>query len=83
YPNQVNNVLAFPGVFRGALDADAGAFTQRMLVAAAKAIAGIVSQEELRAEYIIPSPFNRKVVPAVAEAVERAAREEPPASPRL
>ncbi|MDQ3932543.1 MAG: NAD-dependent malic enzyme, partial [Actinomycetota bacterium] len=76
YPNQVNNVLAFPGVFRGALDAEAGAFTQPMLVAAAKAIAGIVQEGELRAEYIIPSPFNGKVVPAVAEAVERAAREE-------
>lgn len=76
YPNQVNNVLAFPGVFRGALDAGARAFTQRMLVAAAKAIAGIVSEEELRATYIIPSPFNEKVVPAVATAVESAARGE-------
>ncbi|MFN2557594.1 MAG: NAD-dependent malic enzyme [Nitriliruptorales bacterium] len=76
YPNQVNNVLAFPGVFRGALDADARAFTQRMLVAAAQAIAGIVSDDELGATYIIPSPFNRKVAPAVAEAVELAAREE-------
>ncbi|MDQ4130819.1 MAG: NAD-dependent malic enzyme [Actinomycetota bacterium] len=76
YPNQVNNVLAFPGVFRGALDANASAFTRKMLVAAAKAIAGIVSDEELRASYIVPSPFNDRVAPAVARAVELVAREE-------
>ena len=69
FPNQINNVLVFPGIFRGALDARATAITEPMKVAAAKAIASIVSADELREDYIIPDPFNEKVAPAVAKAV--------------
>ncbi|MDO8184816.1 NAD-dependent malic enzyme [Conexibacter sp. JD483] len=76
YPNQINNVLCFPGIFRGALDVRAGRITEEMKVAAADAIAAIVRDDELREDYIIPSVFNRDVAPAVAEAVERAARAE-------
>jgi malate dehydrogenase (oxaloacetate-decarboxylating) len=75
YPNQINNVLAFPGVFRGALDAGATAITEHMKVAAAQAIADVVSDEERRPSYIVPSVFNASVAPAVAEAVRRAAEE--------
>jgi malate dehydrogenase (oxaloacetate-decarboxylating) len=75
YPNQINNVLAFPGVFRGALDARARSITEPMKVAAAKAIAGVVGPDELRFNYIIPSVFNPKVAPAVAEAVAEASRQ--------
>jgi malate dehydrogenase (oxaloacetate-decarboxylating) len=74
YPNQINNVLAFPGVFRGALDVRARSVTDEMRVAAAGAIAGIVGDTDLREDYIIPSVFNRDVAPAVAEAVAEAAR---------
>ncbi|HEY4280054.1 MAG TPA: NAD-dependent malic enzyme [Conexibacter sp.] len=74
YPNQINNVLCFPGIFRGALDVRATHITEAMKMAAAEAIAGIVADDELREEYIIPSVFNRDVAPAVAAAVERAAR---------
>ena len=74
YPNQINNVLAFPGIFRGALDVRASAITEDMKVAAAEAIAGIVLPQELREEHIIPSALNRDVAPAVAEAVARVAR---------
>ena len=73
YPNQINNVLAFPGVFRGALDVRARMINEDMKLAAARAIAGVVSEDELHAEYIIPSVFNREVVSAVAPAVARAA----------
>jgi malate dehydrogenase (oxaloacetate-decarboxylating) len=69
YPNQLNNVLAFPGIFRGALDARASAINEVMKLAAANAIASIVTEEELNEEYIIPSVFNDKVVPAVRRAV--------------
>ena len=69
FPNQINNVLVFPGIFRGALDARATAITEPMKVAAAKAIASIVSDEELSEDYIIPDAFNEKVAPAVAKAV--------------
>ena len=69
FPNQINNVLVFPGIFRGALDARATAITEPMKVAAAKAIASIVSDDELREDYIIPDPFNEKVAAAVARAV--------------
>jgi malate dehydrogenase (oxaloacetate-decarboxylating) len=72
-PNQINNVLAFPGVFRGALDAEARAITEAMKVAAARAIATIVADDELRPDYIVPSVFDRKVAPAVARAVKEAA----------
>jgi malate dehydrogenase (oxaloacetate-decarboxylating) len=73
YPNQINNVLAFPGIFRGALDARASAITESMEVAAGHAIAATIAPEELSADYIIPSVFNRDVVPAVAAAVAAAA----------
>jgi malate dehydrogenase (oxaloacetate-decarboxylating) len=72
-PNQINNVLAFPGVFRGALDAEAREITEEMEVAAAEAIAGRVADDELRPEYIVPSVFDRGVAPAVAAAVQEAA----------
>jgi malate dehydrogenase (oxaloacetate-decarboxylating) len=74
YPNQINNVLCFPGVFRGALDVRARAITEEMKMAAAQAIAAIVPAEELREDYIIPSVFNRDVAPAVAAAVAEQAR---------
>ncbi len=72
YPNQVNNVLAFPGIFRGALDAMAKEINMEMKLAAAKAISSIV-QSSLRADYIIPKPFDSKVLPAVATSVAAAA----------
>src|SRR4051794_31540144 len=73
YPNQINNVLAFPGVFRGALDARATAITEEMKLAAARGIASAVDDEELDEDYIIPSVFNRDVARAVAAAVEEVA----------
>ena len=74
YPNQINNVLCFPGIFRGALDVRATQITEPMKTAAARAIAGIVSDDELREDYVIPSVFNREVAPAVAAAVAAEAR---------
>ena len=74
YPNQINNVLCFPGIFRGALDVRAPAITEEMKMAAARAIAAIVDDNELREDYIIPSVFNRDVAPAVAAAVAEQAR---------
>ena len=76
YPNQINNVLAFPGIFRGALDVRASAITTGMEVAAGHAIAAVVSDEELAADYIVPSVFNRDVVTSVAAAVAAAADED-------
>ncbi|HVL73490.1 MAG TPA: NAD-dependent malic enzyme [Beijerinckiaceae bacterium] len=76
YPNQINNVLAFPGIFRGALDCGARQISEEMKVAAAEAIAGCISDEELNEDYIIPSVFNRNVAPAVAQAVVRVAQEQ-------
>ncbi len=73
YPNQVNNLLCFPGIFRGALDCRARQINDEMKLAAARAIASVVTDEELHEEYIIPSVFNRRVVEAVAQAVEEAA----------
>ena len=73
YPNQVNNVLAFPGILRGALDARASDINESMKIAAAKAIAELVSPEELSADYIIVDPFDKRVGPAVARAVAQAA----------
>ena len=73
YPNQVNNVLAFPGIFRGALDVHATKINEEMKLAAAYAIANLVSAEELNAEYVIPSPFDPRVAPAVASGVAKAA----------
>jgi malate dehydrogenase (oxaloacetate-decarboxylating) len=74
YPNQINNVLCFPGIFRGALDVRAPSITEEMKMAAARAIAAIVEESELREDYIIPSVFNREVAPAVAAAVAEQAR---------
>ena len=74
FPNQINNVLAFPGVFRGALDARAGDINDAMKLAAAQALAGLVG-EELSAGYILPAAFDERVCPTVAAAVEQAARE--------
>jgi malate dehydrogenase (oxaloacetate-decarboxylating) len=74
YPNQINNVLCFPGIFRGALDVRAPDITEEMKMAAARAIAAIVEESELREDYIIPSVFNRDVAPAVAAAVAEEAR---------
>ena len=72
YPNQINNVLAFPGVFRGALDIRATTINEEMKLAAARAIAGVISDDELHADYVIPSVFNRDVAEAVAAAVAEA-----------
>ena len=73
YPNQINNVLCFPGIFRGALDGRASDINEEMKLAAANAIAAIISDAELQPDYIIPSVFNRRVAPAVSAAVEEAA----------
>jgi len=73
YPNQINNVLAFPGIFRGALDVRAAAITEEMKLAAAHAIAGMISADELGPEYVIPAVLNRDVAPLVAAAVASAA----------
>ncbi|HJD18702.1 MAG TPA: NAD-dependent malic enzyme, partial [Candidatus Fournierella excrementavium] len=75
YPNQINNVLAFPGVFKGALSVRAKCINDAMKVAAAKAIAGLISGDELNEDYIIPGAFDDRVAPAVAAAVAAAARE--------
>ncbi len=75
YPNQINNALAFPGIFRGALDARAREINDAMKMAAARAIAGIIPDDTRSEEYIIPSVFDRQVVPQVAAAVAQAARE--------
>ena len=75
FPNQVNNVLAFPGIFRGALDVRASDINDAMKVAAARAIAGLVSDEELNADYILPAAFDPRVKDAVAAAVAQAARD--------
>ena len=74
YPNQVNNVLAFPGIFRGTFDVRARDINDDMKIAAAKAIAGLISEEELTEEYVIPAAFDERVGKAVAEAVAKAAR---------
>lgn len=75
FPNQINNVLAFPGIFRGALDVRASDINEEMKIAAAKALAGLVSDEELSADYIIPKPFDPRVGKTVAAAVAQAARD--------
>ena len=88
YPNQINNVLVFPGIFRGALDVRASAITAEMELAAAHAIAAIVKPHELEPDYVIPGVFNREVAPAVAAAVAHAAelagvaRRPPPHTPQ-
>ncbi|MCM3599253.1 NAD-dependent malic enzyme [Robertmurraya korlensis] len=75
FPNQVNNVLAFPGIFRGALDVRATHINEKMKVAAVEAIASLVSEDELSADYVIPAPFDARVAPEVAAAVAKAAME--------
>ena len=75
FPNQINNVLAVPGMFRGTLDVRARDINDEMKVAAAYAIAGLIKEEELNADYIIPNPFDKRVVKVVAEAVAKAARD--------
>lgn len=75
FPNQVNNVLAFPGIFRGALDVRATHINEEMKIAAVEAIASLVSEDELSADYVIPAPFDKRVAPAVAKAVAKAAME--------
>lgn len=74
YPNQINNVLAFPGIFRGAFDSRARTINEEMKLAAAEALAGLISGGELSADYIIPKAFDKRVGPAVAAAVAEAAR---------
>lgn len=76
FPNQINNVLAFPGIFRGALDARAGKITDEMKIEAAKAIASIIGDDKLNEENIIPDPFNKEVAKKVAEAVKKVYRNE-------
>ena len=75
YPNQINNVLAFPGIFRGTFDVRASDINEEMKIAAAHALAGLISDGELREDYIIPAPFDPRVGPAVAKAVAQAARD--------
>jgi malate dehydrogenase (oxaloacetate-decarboxylating) len=75
FPNQVNNVLAFPGIFRGALDVRATHINEKMKIAAVEAIASLVKDEELHADYVIPAPFDPRVAPEVAAAVAKAAME--------
>ena len=74
YPNQINNVLAFPGIFRGAFDVRASTINEEMKMAAAQALAELISPEELNADYIIPAAFDPRVGPVVAKAVAEAAR---------
>jgi malate dehydrogenase (oxaloacetate-decarboxylating) len=76
YPNQINNVVAFPGMFRGALDCRAKELTANMYLEAAKAIASLINPNELSSEYIVPSVFDKRVVTAVTAAVQKAARED-------
>jgi malate dehydrogenase (oxaloacetate-decarboxylating) len=76
YPNQINNVLCFPGIFKGALRCRASGISEGMKLAAAQAIAGLVSDDELCEEFIIPTVFDRRVADAVAGEVERVARAE-------
>ena len=75
FPNQVNNVLAFPGIFRGALDVRATHINEKMKIAAVEAIAGLIQDDELSADYVIPGPFDPRVAPNVAAAVAKAAME--------
>src|SRR5699024_1973955 len=75
FPNQVNNVLAFPGIFRGALDVRATRINEKMKIAAVEAIAELITETELNEDYVIPNPFDARVAPAVAKAVAKAAME--------
>jgi malate dehydrogenase (oxaloacetate-decarboxylating) len=75
FPNQINNVLAFPGIFRGALDVRASDINEQMKIAAARAIASLVSDVEMTQDYILPKAFDERVGPTVAKAVGKAARD--------
>ena len=75
FPNQINNVLAFPGIFKGALSVRAKDINDEMKIAAAKAIAGLISDEELEPDYVIPDAFDKRVAEAVAKAVAQAAKD--------
>lgn len=75
YPNQVNNVLAFPGIFRGALDTESSQINEEMKTAAVYAMAGLISDQELKTDYVIPAPFDPRVAPELAAAVAKAAME--------
>ncbi len=75
FPNQINNVLAFPGIFRGALDVRASQINEEMKIAAAYAIADVIGPDELNADYIMPDPFDKRIAESVAKAVSRAAVE--------
>jgi malate dehydrogenase (oxaloacetate-decarboxylating) len=75
YPNQINNTLCFPGIFRGALDSRARKMNEEMKLAAAYALAGVIPEEELSEDYIVPAVFDERIVPKMAEAVEEAARD--------
>lgn len=83
YPNQINNLLAFPGIFKGALSVGASTINREMKIAAAEAIAGVISENELREDYVLPSPFDKRVPQAVAEAVAKAAYETNVANTRI
>ena len=74
FPNQINNVLAFPGLFKGALECRAKKITEEMKMAAAIGIASLVTDEELRPDYVIPSPFDRRVAETVANEVKKVSR---------
>ena len=76
YPNQINNVLVFPGLFKGALRAKSKKITEEMKIAAAEGLASLIKDEELRKDYIIPDPFDKRVAEAVATAVEKIAKEQ-------
>ncbi|MDU7271942.1 MAG: malic enzyme-like NAD(P)-binding protein, partial [Staphylococcus lugdunensis] len=75
FPNQINNVLAFPGIFRGALEVEATHINEEMKKAAVEAIANLIQPDELRPDYCIPDPFDKRVAPSVAREVARAAME--------
>lgn len=75
YPNQINNVLAFPGIFRGALEVEATHINEEMKKAAVEAIADLINSDELNADYCIPGPFDKRVAPSVARNVAKAAME--------
>jgi malate dehydrogenase (oxaloacetate-decarboxylating) len=75
YPNQINNTLCFPGIFRGALDSRARKMNEEMMLAAARALAEVIPEEDLSEDYVIPSAFDERIVGTMAEAVAEAARE--------
>jgi malate dehydrogenase (oxaloacetate-decarboxylating) len=83
YPNQINNTLCFPGIFRGALDSRARKMNEEMMLAAAHALAEVIPEVDLSEDYVIPSVFDERIVPTMAEAVEEAAHDSGVARPPL